>query len=326
MNRLTHLWYQNKFSSRVLSPFSGLFRIAIASRQFLYRHQFKQVTTFPVPVIVVGNLSVGGNGKTPFVIWLCDLLRRYGYKPGIVSRGYGGHADHYPVVVQTNSDVSVTGDEAVLLKRRTQCPVVVAPDRVAAIHCLLKEFSCDVVISDDGLQHYAMGRDIEIVVIDGQRRFGNGHCLPAGPLREPLSRLNTVDFVIANGGDAFQSEIPMTLNVQALSCLGQPDQTLSHEAFPSKTVHAIAGIGHPERFFQTLRDLNFTVIEHPFPDHRVFCEEDLNFNDDYPVIMTEKDAVKCFAFAKPHHWYLPIDAVLPNDFVERLLRCLENKK
>lgn len=273
-------------------------------RRYAYRNRRR---CLPTPVIVVGNISVGGNGKTPLVIYLVERLRANGRAPGIVSRGYGGRANT-PQAVSPDSDPRQVGDEAVLLAGRCRCPVVVGKDRVAAAQALLLDYACDVVVADDGLQHYALARDIEIAVIDGQRRFGNGFCLPAGPLREPPRRLREVDWVVGNGS-AKAGEILMTLHAEHAHRLSEAKESRALRGF-RVPVHAIAGIGNPQRFFTTLREHGLTLYEHPFPDHHRFSAGDLDFGDDLPILMTEKDAVKCRPWASERCWYVPVCARL----------------
>ncbi len=275
-----------------------------------------------VPVIVVGNISVGGTGKTPLVVWLVGLLQKAGYQPGIVLRGYGGKAERWPQQVRPDSDPLMVGDEPVMLAQRCACPIVAAPDRVAAANALLKYSNCDLIITDDGLQHYRLKRDIEIVVVDGERRFGNGHCLPAGPLREPQSRLDEVDFIIANGL-ARRGEFAMSLEPAGLKSLENDVFLQSIEDLAGQRVHALAGIGNPQRFFQLLRSRGLEVIEHSFPDHHDYQLQDLAFTDSLPILMTEKDAVKCRRFANQKMWYVPVNAYLPEPLALRLLQMLK---
>ena len=307
----------------MLLPLSWLFCAIAVVRRLLYRMAVLKAHRMPVPVIIVGNISVGGTGKTPLVTWLIKLLREQGYTPGIVSRGYGGGATHWPQQVRADSDPRMVGDEAVLLSRRTACPMAVGPNRVDAARALLEYTDCDIIVADDGLQHYALARDIEIAVIDGVRRFGNQHCLPAGPLREPLGRMKTVDLVVTNGVAGVR-EYHMELVPGRLQNLALPDKTTSLEYFAGKTVHAIAGIGYPERFFRQLELAGITVIEHPFPDHHPFTAQDIVFADDLPVLMTEKDAVKCEGFARAQHWSVPVDAKLDDRMLPLILRMINN--
>lgn len=291
-----------------LLPVAAVYCCVVSVRAALYRFGVKRVWRQPVPVIVVGNMTVGGTGKTPLVAWLAGMLQRAGHKPGIIARGYGGRAGSWPQAVTPRSDPALVGDEPVLLARRTGCPVVVAPDRVAAADVLLRDYLCTVIISDDGLQHYRLGRDLEIAVIDGERRFGNEFCLPAGPLREPLARLQRVPIQIVNG-QPLAGEFGMSMQSAGFSRLGSAEIVARPDEFAEKRVHALAGIGYPQRFFRQLRLLGLQPIEHVFPDHHRFRASDLAFGDDLPIVMTEKDAVKCERFAPGNAWYLHIAAV-----------------
>ncbi len=322
---LEWLWYRSRMAALPLVPLSWLFQGVAALRRVAYRKAFLASHRIPRPVVVVGNLTVGGSGKTPLVIWLASQLLAAGYWPGIVSRGYGGKASRWPQQVRPDSDTAVVGDEAVLIARRTGCPMAVGPDRVEACRALLKYHDCDVIISDDGLQHYAMQRDVEIVVVDGVRRFGNGFCLPAGPLREPPSRLKTVDMVVLNGGFPRPGEVLMQLEGNTLCNLMEPTRCKPLSSLYGKRVHAVAGIGNPARFFARLREAGIQVQEHPFPDHHRFTQKDLLFEDEDPVVMTEKDAVKCQLFATPNHWYLPVTAQLEENATLHLLQLLKRK-
>jgi tetraacyldisaccharide 4'-kinase len=307
-----------------LRPASALFGRIVALRRAVYRHGVKKTERLPVPVIVVGNLTVGGTGKTPLVIWLAEFLSRSGYRPGIVSRGYGGARHERPSVVQPQSEPKWVGDEPVLLARRTGRPVCVHANRAWAGRTLLATEDCDVLIADDGLQHYALARDIEIAVVDGERRFGNGALLPAGPLREPVERLGEVDFIVTRNRPEI-GEYEMLLAGDEAVRLNDPSQRKPLAALGATPVHAVAGIGNPGRFFDFLRQAGLTVVTHAFPDHHAFAPADLRFDDDFPVLMTEKDAVKCRAFADARHWYLPVTARLPPAFGENLLNLLKAK-
>ncbi len=318
---IENIWYNNHPLSLALTPLSWLYCSVARLRRQAYQRGWLSVSDIPVPVIVVGNISVGGTGKTPMVIWLVNWLREQGYKPGVVSRGYGGQAKTWPQVVKVNSNPFRVGDESVLLARRCHCPVVVSPKRVEAVQTLLQTFDCNIIVSDDGLQHYALQRDIEITMVDDIRRYGNRRCLPAGPLREPLSRLASVDFQVAKGA-AMEGEFSMQYPIGSLRSLSLVRKTQELSALRGKTVHAIAGIGHPPRFFMRLKDAGLHLIEHSYPDHYPFQRQDIYFNDDYPVLMTEKDAVKCLGFADERHWAVPIEAHLPVNFAEQLKRRL----
>lgn len=321
MKSLERCWYSTRAPLWLL-PAEGLFRLLAVLRRLAFRSGLRRSRRLPVPVIVVGNISVGGTGKTPLVVWLVQLLRKAGYRPGIITRGYGGAAQRWPQQVRADSDPHMVGDEPVMLARHCACPIAAGPDRVEAARQLLKHGHCDVIVSDDGLQHYRLQRDIEIVVVDGARRFGNGHCLPAGPLREPLSRLKQVDVVVANG-EALVGEVSMMLSPRGLRRLDDDTQCCGFESLAGESVHALAGIGNPDRFFSMLAAQGLTVIEHPFPDHHRFTPEDLAFADRLPIVMTEKDAVKCRAFADERMWYVPVEARLPDTLALRLLQMLK---
>jgi len=270
-----------------------------------------------VPVWVVGNLSVGGNGKTPSVIALCELLKQQGLRPGIVSGGYAGTHNKQVQPVTASSDPLEVGDEAVLLALKTNCPMVIGRDRVAATKYLLSHYSCDLVISDDGLQHYRLGRNKEIILI-GSRGFGNEHLLPAGPLRESLHRLQTVDAVWKQGEQ-------FTLQFQPLQLWGASQK---HAPTPntlaiSQPIHAMAGIAAPERFFEALMDMGYATIKHPFTDHHRFTNQDFPFNDDLPLVMTEKDAVKCqYLLLDLPIWVLPMNLVLSDEVKKQVLEWI----
>jgi tetraacyldisaccharide 4'-kinase len=277
---------------------------------------------FDVPVIVVGNVTVGGTGKTPLVIWLAERLRERGYRPGIVCRGYGGRAAVWPQRTTADSDALLVGDESVVLARRARCPVVAAPDRVAAVRFLLANDGVDVVLSDDGLQHYRLGRAVEIAVVDGTRGLGNGLCLPAGPLRETPLRLREVDAIVVNGGDwghagVFRADLVATgvrqTTTGAMKALAD---------FEGKHVHAVAGIGNPERFFALLEDHGLVVERHALPDHAIVRAEDLRFAEGDAVMITEKDEVKCRELAHADVWCVLAEMHLAAQDAERLLRIL----
>lgn len=319
---ITQLWYSDSPLRYVLIPLSKIYSAAVATRRFMYRHKLKKSVAFNVPVIVVGNLTVGGTGKTPLTIWLAQFLKLHGFKPGIVSRGYGGKAWVYPQIVTEESDPTIVGDEPLLIARHTHCPVVVDPNRPAAVRALLDKNQCNVIICDDGLQHYVLRRDIEICVVDGERRFGNGYCLPAGPLREPVSRKNAVDFVVTNGTPE-PGEFQMTLLPRALYNIANPEAIKAPYEFVGQIVHAVAAIGNPHHFFKSLQQLGLTVVEHPFPDHHYLLPADINYGEDAIVVMTEKDAVKCRGFADERHWCLPVEPEVDVAFGEQLLTKLK---
>jgi tetraacyldisaccharide 4'-kinase len=284
-----------------------VFRLAVLLRRLLYLARLLPSRSAGIPVVAIGNLTVGGAGKTPLAIHVAELLKARGWTPVIVSRGYGGTVTSARSV-SLASDPAEVGDEPVLMARRSGCPVWVGPDRAAVALRLRDEHpDCDVIVLDDGLQHYALRRDIEIAVVDA-RGFGNGFLLPAGPLREPRTRLWTVDAVVAHGTDAVKG-YAMHLAGEELHRATDARERKPLGAFAGQRAHAVAGIGDPNRFFLQLARAGIKVVPHPFPDHHPFREKDLDFGDEAPVLMTEKDAVKCKRFAKPQHWILPVRAV-----------------
>ncbi|MBK1723263.1 tetraacyldisaccharide 4'-kinase [Thiocystis violacea] len=308
----TRLWYGPSLLSWFLLPLSWLYCAIVRVRRLGYRLGWMNVEQLAVPVIVVGNLTVGGTGKTPLVLRLAALLQERGWTPGIITRGYRGKAEAWPQSVRPASDPVQVGDEPVLLARRSGCPVVAGPDRVSAGRMAIATGGCDILLSDDGLQHYALGRDLEILVIDAQRGFGNGRCLPAGPLREPVSRRASVDLVVYKEG-AGQGH-GMRLEPGEVRSLCAPDRALELADFRAESILAVAGIGDPERFFRVLEGEGLKIARRPFPDHHCYTAADVAAWGDRTVIMTEKDAVKCAAFATERHWYLSVEARLDAAF------------
>ena len=317
---LERTWYSKNGLANFLRPLSWLFISIATIRRHLYKYNILKSTRLSVPVIIVGNITVGGTGKTPLVIWLAEYLKAAGFKPGILSRGYSGKARSWPQQVRPDSDPVIVGDEAVVIARRTGCPMAVGPDRVAAGKALLKYSDCDVIICDDGLQHYALQREIEVLVIDGIRRFGNGYCLPAGPLRELPSRKNEVHCRVTNG-IAAQGEYAMAYQGTKLINL-LSGETRELKELKQEKVMAIAGIGNPDRFFNYLRSHGLRIETRAFPDHYHYEKDFLGINEDVKVIMTEKDAVKCKRFAKPNWWYVHVDVELPNEFGMEIINLL----
>lgn len=305
-------WYGKGKAPWWVFPLAWLYGGAVRLRRRLYRLGWLSSVRLPVPVLVVGNISVGGTGKTPLTIALAEALRARGFRPGVVSRGYGG-TERGPVRLGEQPDPARFGDEPCLI-RAAGTPVAVGRDRSAAAQLLVDD-GCDVVIADDGLQHYRLRRDAEICVIDGDRGFGNGRLLPAGPLREPLARLASVDFRVRNGGTAATGEVSMRLAGGMARQLSDGDEQ-PLQTFRGQVVHAVAGIGHPARFFDSLRAQGVEVVQHAFPDHHAYVPADLAFGDGLPVLMTEKDAVKCAAFALPQAWAVPVRAELPGPFFD----------
>lgn len=314
----------------LLLPLSLLFRLFVAIRRGLYQTGVLRSVRVSVPVIVVGNISVGGTGKTPLVLWLVARLREAGYRPGIISRGYGGNSE-YPRATQADSDATVCGDEPVLMARHSGCAVWVGKDRAATASALLTANpDCNIIVSDDGLQHYRLARDFEIAVVDGERGHGNGWMLPAGPLREPASRLGTVDAVVVRGTAAplsLASQPCLTMTLQPAGLRNLLDNRhLPVITLQGQSVHAVAGIGNPQQFFDTLTQLGITHAPHPFADHHFFSAADLQFDECDAVVMTEKDAVKCERYATVKHWALQIEARIDDALVQQLLDRIKRKR
>ena len=321
MREPPHFWYAPGGLGALLAPIGWLVALFTVLRRAAYRAGMRRSWRIGCPVVVVGNLSVGGTGKTPLVIAIARLLAGRGLRVGVICRGYRGTASRWPRKVRPDSDPNQVGDEAVLLARRTEVPVAAGPNRIGAGRILFRRSKCDVILSDDGLQHLRLARDVEIVVVDGARRHGNGRCMPAGPLREPLSRLASVDLVVVNGGGD-PGELEMRLEAGDAVNLADASVTRSLDSFGGAPVHAVCAIGHQERFFRTLEAHGLTIVRHPFPDHHPFREAEIAFCDGAPVLMTEKDAVKCERFADARHWCVPVEAALSNALEARLLSIL----
>lgn len=288
-------------------------------RRGLYSKGVLSPRRMPVPVVIVGNIVAGGTGKTPLVLWLCDYLAEHGYKPGIVSRGYGGSGETLEVA---GTSASVAGDEPALLAQRSHCPVWIGRDRPAAARALLAAHpQCNVIIADDGLQHYRLARDVEIAVVDAGRGNGNGLLLPAGPLRERAGRLAQVDAVVLTGGGAPPNAktFAMTLEGKTFRNLLNPQFHQEASALQGRRLHAVAGIGNPTRFFDQLQALGLSFTAHAFADHHDYSPSDLEFAGADAILMTEKDAIKCQRFARENHWVLPVDAHVDAAFGELVL-------
>ncbi len=350
MSIAERVWYQGHWLSPLLAPLGWLYCGIVQVRRRLYQVGWLASYSAPVPVIVVGNLTVGGTGKTPLALWLAGYLAGCGYRPGIALRGYGRErfdakaesdtrADagaeeqpsrqtsgqalaQQPRQVPIDGEASRFGDEAVLLAQRASCPVMICRDRVAAARELAERCGCDLVITDDGLQHYRLRRQLEILVVDGERGFGNRRCLPAGPLREPVGRRHWVDLVIENSGSekyvAPLDSYRMQLEPADAVSLVDPSRRRPLADFAGQPVTAVAGIGNPQRFFAMLRGFGLTVVPRPYPDHHRYCRSDLRSWSAGTVLMTEKDAVKCRAFARSTHWYVPVTAVPEPRFISAL--------
>ena len=349
---LPDYWYRLHAWHLLLLPISWLFSALAAVRRFLYRTGILKSVRLSVPVVIVGNISVGGTGKTPLTLALAKQLVARGYHPVIVSRGYGGKVLQ-PQRVAQNSTAEQVGDEPLLMARRSICPVWIGQDRVAAARLALAQHpECDVIVCDDGLQHYRLQRDVEIVVVDGARGFGNGYLLPAGMLREPLSRLQSVDAVVVNGGNrgcefirtissptlvgdvrinshpqvkAPPPQFSMQLSGEQLVNLLNPQQTSQATDFKVLKLHAVAGIGNPQRYFDHLTHLGLKFTPHAFPDHHPYVAADLTFSDCDALLLTEKDAVKCASFADQKFWVLRVDAELDPALIQLLLRKLQRR-
>lgn len=316
--KLQAIWYGASAPTWYLRVLAILYGALTALRRWLYRRRVLPTVCLPVPVLVVGNISVGGTGKTPLTIAIVKELRARGFRPGVVSRGYGGIAK-MPQVIAIAADPVDVGDEPVLIARATGVPVAIGRDRVAAARLLLAQGGIDMIIADDGLQHYKLHRNVEICVIDGERRFGNGRLLPAGPLREPVARLESVDLRVCNGGTAPTGEHPMQVSGDFAVSVADVGRTRPLSEFAGQRVHVVAAIGNPERFFVQLRAAGMKTIEHAFADHHAFTARDVEFDDDLPVLMTEKDAVKCRAFAGLRHWCVPVRAELAQTFFDAVV-------
>jgi tetraacyldisaccharide 4'-kinase len=314
---LEGIWYGGRRVPRLLAVLEGVYGfLALRVRRKLYASGWFRSEKLPLPVIVVGNVTVGGTGKTPLVIWLVQELARRGWRPGVVSRGYGGKALG-AMLVPPSAEPAAAGDEAVLIARATHAPVAVGRKRLDAGRLLVERGDCDVLIADDGLQHWALKRDLEIAVIDGTRRLGNGRLLPAGPLRDPPRRLQRVDYIVTNGV-AETGEIAMLVRGRAAQHVLDPGRVVPLSSFATQRVHAVAGIGNPERFFDMLESQGIEVVRHPLADHHAYDGREILFDDALAVLVTEKDAVKCARFAHERLYVVPVEAELPASFADRI--------
>ncbi len=315
-------WQTKNFVSIALLPLSVLYGLYGTTRRIFYRLRNRVGTRLPAMVIVVGNISVRGTGKSPVVIWLVRLLKAVGYRPGVICRAADDSAISQPQLVTTKSDPACVGDEAVLIAKRSRCPVALGRQRTEVGKALVKQYNCNVLICYGGLQDYGVIRDIEVLVVDGKRRYGNGYCLPSGPLRESAARVRNADFIVCNGR-AMDREYAMGLSGATAVNLMNPQQQEPLSGFRNIRVNALAGIEDPSRYFDMLRAHGLEVNEHVFPSDHTFTSKDLGFEEDAPLLMTEKDAMKIKPYAKPNHWYVPISAVLGKKFAERLIRTMK---
>lgn len=315
-DRLLDAWYKGHPALALLRPLESLYRRVVDGKRARFLAGQGDIYKAPVPVIVVGNITVGGTGKTPLILWMIDYCRRRGLRVGVVSRGYGATPPSLPWRVAAGQSAAQAGDEPLLIVKRTGVPLMIDPDRSRAVRALLAQEPLDLILSDDGLQHYRLARDLELVLIDAARGLGNRRCLPAGPLREPVERLQSVDALLYNGAaddrdDGYAFQLQPSALVNLLSGERHP---VDH--FPEgQALHAVAGIGNPQRFFKTLEGLHWRPVPHAFADHAVFSAEALAFTPALPIVMTEKDAVKCASFAAPDWWYLAVEAVPSAAFV-----------
>jgi tetraacyldisaccharide 4'-kinase len=326
-DRLLHAWYNGHPALALLRPLESLYRRVVEGKRARFLAGQGDIYRAPVPVVVVGNITVGGTGKTPLILWMIEHCQRRGLRVGVVSRGYGARPPSLPWRVSAEHSAEQAGDEPLLIVQRSAVPLVIDPDRGRAVRALLDTEPLDLILSDDGMQHYRLARDLELVLIDAARGLGNRRCLPAGPLREPEQRLRSVDALLYNGAEADRDDgYGFLLKPTALVNL-RSGQRQPLDFFPAgQALHAVAGIGNPQRFFNTLEGLHWRPVTHAFSDHAVFSARALSFSPALPVVMTEKDAVKCRAFAADDWWYLAVDAVPSDAFIawfdSQLLRLL----
>lgn len=326
-DRLLNAWYTGHPALTLLRPLESLYRRVVNGKRERFLAGQGEIYKAPVPVFVVGNITIGGTGKTPLILWMIEHCRKKGLRVGVVSRGYGAKPPSLPWRVTAEQSASQAGDEPLLIVQRSGVPMMIDPDRSRAVRALLQSEPLDLILSDDGLQHYRLARDLELVLIDAARGLGNRRCLPAGPLREPVARLESVDALLYNGASVDRDDgYAFQLKPSALVNLRSGERKSVDFFAPGQAVHAVAGIGNPQRFFNTLEGLHWRPIAHAFADHAVFSAQALTFTPVLPLVMTEKDAVKCRSFAADDWWYLAVDAVPSDAFVSwfdsQLLRLL----
>ncbi len=323
-SKIRHKWYGGGQVGVMAKAGAGLFARLVTIRKKLYASGVLKTHRLKVPVIVVGNITAGGGGKTPMVIWLVNHLKSLGYKPGVVSRGYGGKRKVEPMFVTPNANPAASGDEPLLVAKKTQLPVMVGKDRVKAAKALIKNYHVNVIVADDGLQHLAMGRDAEIVMLDAKWRTGNHQMIPAGPLREPLERLNEVDLVVFKG--YMEQQHHYDFAIEEIHQLNHQSNKKALAEFRNQKVVAMAGIANPDSFFGLLAAAGLAIVKHALPDHHDLSEADLLEHQDHVVLITEKDAVKCENLQLEHVWVVKMQVVMPdktlnalNDLIERVM-------
>ena len=315
-DRLLAAWYAGHPALKLLQPLEWLYRRVVTAKRERFLAGEGEIYQPPVPLIVVGNITVGGTGKTPLILWMIEHCQRAGLRVGVVSRGYGATPPQLPWRVEPEQSAAVAGDEPLLIVQRTGVPLMIDPDRSRAVQALLAAEPLDLILSDDGMQHYRLARDLELVLIDAARGLGNKRCLPAGPLREPIERLQSVDAVLFNGAETDRDEgFAFRLQPTALVNLLTGERRGLEHFSAGQALHAVAGIGNPQRFFNTLETLHWQPVAHAFADHAEYSASALNFMPPLPLVMTEKDAVKCRSFAAQDWWYLAVDAVPSPAFV-----------
>ena len=316
--------YSKNIASLSFLPLSVIFFLISLIRKYLYRFNFLKSFKLDVPVVIVGNITLGGTGKTPLIIHLAKELKKNGYYPGIISRGYGSKAIG-TIEVNQKSNIGEVGDEPILIQKHTHMPVFVSKDRVMAAKALIKKYKkIDVILSDDGIQHYRLKRDVEVLVIDGSRRFGNEYLLPAGPLREPIHKLNDVDAIVCNHKKVIDGSYLMIYKSKFLVNL-KTKQKIPLNKVRLSNIHAVAGIGNPDRFFNDLKSLGLAFDSSAYQDHYRFTKKDFKTLSGKNIIMTEKDAVKCEKFAQDNFWYLPVDVDIDPKFTNVILKKLKYK-
>ncbi|MET1080124.1 MAG: tetraacyldisaccharide 4'-kinase [Pseudomonas sp.] len=314
--RLLGAWYGAHPALGLLAPLEWLYRGVVQRKRRRFLDGQSPTYRAPVPVLVVGNITVGGTGKTPLILWLIEHCRAQGIRVGVVSRGYGAAPASWPWRVRAEHSAAEAGDEPLLIVQRSGVPLVIDPDRSGAVRALLEAEPVDLILCDDGLQHYRLARDLELVLIDAARGLGNGRCLPAGPLREPRERLESVDALLYNGAENDpEGGYAFRLCPTALVNLSSGERRPLDYFPPGQALHAVAGIGNPQRFFATLQAQGWQPVVHAFADHATYQPQQLQFSPALPLLMTEKDAVKCRAFAEPDWWYLAVDAVPSSSFI-----------